>query len=108
MSQQQLAAASTFTTTCLVAAPPCLSCKLLQRRKKFGLLAAVNNLSNELMLLAVATLFLTALEPAITQICVPSGNSMPPWLANVNGCACCLAKTKGVTACFIEVSCTFV
>ncbi|WIA19680.1 hypothetical protein OEZ85_005608 [Tetradesmus obliquus] len=74
----------------------------LRRRKKFGLLAAVNNLSNELMLLAVATLFLTALEPALTQICIPSGNTMPPWLANVNGCACCLAKTKGVTACFIE------
>lgn len=62
------------------------------------------------MLLAVATLFLTALEPALTQICMPSGNTMPPWLANVNGCACCLAKTKGVTACFIEVGvgCLFV
>ncbi|KAF6252972.1 hypothetical protein COO60DRAFT_478769 [Scenedesmus sp. NREL 46B-D3] len=74
----------------------------LRRRKKFGLLAAVNNLSSELMLLAVAALFLTALEPAITQICLPAGSPMKPWLANVNGCACCLAKTKGVTECFIE------
>eukprot|EP00882_Tetradesmus_deserticola_P030280 GHRQ01033981.1.p1 GENE.GHRQ01033981.1~~GHRQ01033981.1.p1 ORF type:complete len:226 (+),score=26.38 GHRQ01033981.1:198-875(+) len=74
----------------------------LRRRKKFGLLAAVNNLSSELMLLAVATLFLTALEPAITKICMPSGDTMKPWLAYVNGCACCLAKTEGVTACFIE------
>jgi hypothetical protein len=78
----------------------------LQRRKKYGLLAAVNNLSSELMLLSVATLFLTALAPAITTICMPTGNTMKPWLANVEGCACCLAKTKGVTPCFVQVSAT--
>jgi hypothetical protein len=84
---------------CLV----CSSRKLLQRRKKFGLLAAVNNVASELMLLSVATLMLTALAPAITRICTPAGNVYKPWLANVEGCACCLAKTKGVTPCFTEV-----
>jgi hypothetical protein len=78
-------------------------CFFLQRRKKFGLLAAVDNLSSELMLLSVAKLLLTALAPTITKIWMPSGNTYKPWLANVNGCACCLAKTKGVTPCFIEV-----
>ncbi|WIA19678.1 hypothetical protein OEZ85_005606 [Tetradesmus obliquus] len=74
----------------------------LKRRKKLGLLAAVDNLSSELMLLSVATLLLTALAPAITTICMPQGNTYKPWLSNVKGCACCLAKTKGVTPCFMQ------
>ncbi|KIY94682.1 hypothetical protein MNEG_13280 [Monoraphidium neglectum] len=37
----------------------------LRRRRKAGLLAAVNHLSSELMLLGVASLILTALEPSL-------------------------------------------
>lgn len=56
------------------------------------------------MLLAVASIFLTALEPAVTKVCLPADQTMQPWLLHVNGCACCLAKTEGVTPCFLEVS----
>jgi hypothetical protein len=28
---------------------------------------------------------------------------MRPWLDHVSGCACCLARTKGVSECFLEV-----
>lgn len=74
-----------------------------ERRNKHGLLAAVTNLSNELMLLGVAGLLLTAIEPAVTKICMPESKLMDPWLSNVEGCACCLLRTEGVSKCFIEV-----
>lgn len=75
----------------------------LKRRNKHGLLAAVTNLSNELMLLGVASLLLTAIEPAVTKVCLPAKSQMKPWLSNVQGCACCLTRTEGVSHCFIEV-----
>lgn len=100
-----LAVATLFSSclTCRSCSVCYLLCAALQRRKKLGLLAAVDNLSSELMLLSVATLLLTALAPAITTICMPQGNTYKPWLSNVKGCACCLAKTKGVTPCFMQV-----
>lgn len=76
----------------------------LKRRNKHGLLAAVTNLANELMLLGVASLLLTAIAPAVTKICLPAKSQMRPWLSNVQGCACCLTRTEGVSHCFIEVS----
>jgi hypothetical protein len=33
----------------------------------------------------------------------PHRNLMRPWLDHVSGCACCLARTKGVSECFLEV-----
>lgn len=68
------------------------------------------------MLLGVATLLLSVCSDNIDSICVPlqnpaTGQARPlqPWLTHVTGtkeaqgCACCLAKTKGVSHCFLEV-----
>ncbi len=77
--------------------------RALARRRRLGLLAAVTNLANELMLLGLASLLLSALEPAVVKICSPATGRMEPWLTNVHGCACCLLRTEGVSRCFIEV-----
>jgi hypothetical protein len=75
----------------------------LRRRRKAGLLTAVNHLSGELMLLGVASLLLTAIEPRLEHICLKTGDAMRPWLFRVEGCACCLARTEGVSECFLQV-----
>lgn len=71
------------------------------------------------MLLGLAILLLNVVEDHITTTCVRvnpetdttgGGGVLKPWLsrvtgtAEVSGCACCLAKTKGVSHCFMEVS----
>ncbi|KAI8463937.1 MAG: hypothetical protein J3K34DRAFT_462197 [Monoraphidium minutum] len=74
----------------------------LRRRRKAGLLAALGHLSSELMLLGVASLVLTALQPQLEVICYPARHAMAPWLSHVDGCACCLTRTRGVSKCFLE------
>ncbi|GBF95378.1 hypothetical protein Rsub_07806 [Raphidocelis subcapitata] len=76
--------------------------RALRRRRKLGLLAAVNHLSSELMLLAVASLVLTAVEPRLEHLCLPTKGTMRPWLIHVHGCACCLTRTAGVSECFLR------
>eukprot|EP00775_Hariotina_reticulata_P006178 gene6178-6416_t len=85
-----------------LALPLVWDCDSFVNRNKRGLLAAVDNLASELMLLSVASLCLTALEPAVTKICLPAKNMLRPWLSNVQGCACCLARTQGVSECFLR------
>lgn len=79
--------------------------RALRRRRKAGLLAAVNHLSSELMLLGSASLILIALEPTLEKVCLPANSVMRPWLSHVSadGCACCLLRTEGVSDCFLEV-----
>lgn len=69
------------------------------------------------MLLGLAILLLMVCEERIAQIChpikppsnPPSNKGLQPWLSRVvgtkevKGCACCLAKTKGVSKCFLKV-----
>jgi hypothetical protein len=76
----------------------------LRRRRKAGLLAAVNHLSSELMLLGVASLILTALEPSLETVCLPARSQMRPWLDHVQGCACCLQRTHGISECYLQAS----
>lgn len=69
------------------------------------------------MLLGLAVLLLNVCEDKIASTCyriqtTGGGGGLQPWLSRVTGtkevqgCACCLAKTKGVSDCFLEVSCT--
>lgn len=55
------------------------------------------------MLLGVASLILTAAEPRLERLCLPAQNTMRPWLSHVADCACCLARTEGVSECFLQV-----
>ncbi|KAL0030493.1 hypothetical protein WJX79_009941 [Trebouxia sp. C0005] len=75
----------------------------LKRRRKFGLLAAVEASTSELMLFGVASLLLTIFQDPIASICVKAPSSAS-WtiLSQLNGCPCCLKNTKSVTECFFE------
>lgn len=66
------------------------------------------------MLLGLAVLLLNVCENKISTTCYKiqdhgGGGGLQPWLSNVvgtdkvKGCACCLAKTEGVTECFTKV-----
>lgn len=68
----------------------------------------------EIMLLGLAVLLLNVCENKISATCYKiqghgGGGGLQPWLSNVvgtdkvKGCACCLAKTEGVTECFTQV-----
>ncbi|CAL8467379.1 g6916 [Coccomyxa elongata] len=75
----------------------------LKKRGKHGLVAAMNNMTNELMLLGVATLLLLTFQKDIGQICIPSkAYAGKNWLDHVNGCACCLTRTAGVSPCYLR------
>ncbi|DBA84760.1 hypothetical protein WJX77_002067 [Trebouxia sp. C0004] len=75
----------------------------LKRRRKFGLLAAVEASTSELMLFGVASLLLTIFQDSIASICIKAPSSAS-WtiLSQLNGCPCCLKNTKSVTECFFE------
>lgn len=75
----------------------------LTKRKRFGLVAAVNSMSNEIMLLGLAALILVAIETPLTNKCARVETRMRPWLSHVHDCACCLTRTRGVTDCFLQV-----
>jgi hypothetical protein len=66
------------------------------------------------MLLGLAILLLNVCEDHIASTCYRvnpdnGGGALKPWLSRVvgtdqvQGCACCLAKTKGISDCFMEV-----
>lgn len=66
------------------------------------------------MLLGLAILLLNVCEDSIASTCYKvneqgDGGALKPWLSrvvgtkDVQGCACCLAKTKGISECFMEV-----
>jgi hypothetical protein len=66
------------------------------------------------MLLGLAILLLNVCEDHIASTCYlvnpeGGGGALKPWLSRVvgtdevQGCACCLAKTKGISDCFMEV-----
>eukprot|EP00877_Chromochloris_zofingiensis_P011728 jgi/Chrzof1/6809/Cz19g10160.t1 len=74
----------------------------LTKRKRFGLVAAVNSMSNEIMLLGLAALILVAIETPLTNKCARVETRMRPWLSHVHDCACCLTRTRGVTDCFLQ------
>jgi hypothetical protein len=57
-----------------------LARRALARRNKAGLLAALNHLSSELMLLAVASLILTAVTPSLEHVCM-----RPKWVPGAPG-----------------------
>lgn len=74
----------------------------LRRRYKLGMLAAVNHLSSELMLLGAASLILTAMAPRLEHVCMPTKDTMRSWLSHVDSCACCLTRTRHISECFLE------
>ncbi|KAK9829176.1 hypothetical protein WJX72_004342 [[Myrmecia] bisecta] len=77
--------------------------KQMEKYNKKGLLAAMGNMTTELMLLGVATLILVAFQSNIGRICVQAKRYVGhTWLDNVHGCACCLAQTEGVSECYLQ------
>jgi hypothetical protein len=113
----------------------------LRRHNKLGLLAALDTMASELMLLGVATLILLVVERNVAALCGGCGGCagcegvagarfqrrkrprprhpflsppllspavdaadyrLPTWLDFVDGCACCLAKTAGVSGCYLQ------
>ena len=72
-------------------------------RKKAGLLAALNTMTTEIMLLGVATLFLSVIERSVGGACVPAKDlGLRVWADFVKGCSCCLPRTAGMTECFLR------
>jgi hypothetical protein len=61
------------------------------------------------MLLGLASLLLMACEERIASTCVyapafaTTSARLKPWLSRVEGCACCLQRTRGVSECFFQV-----
>ena len=77
--------------------------RFLLRRRKAGLVAALDTMTTEVMLLGVATLFLSAVERSVGGACVPAKDlGLSVWADFVTGCACCLPKTAGTSDCFVR------
>eukprot|EP00884_Botryococcus_braunii_P016874 jgi/Botrbrau1/3870/Bobra.0183s0094.1 len=73
----------------------------LQHKGKHGLVAAMDAMSSELMLMGFATLILLVFQRDINRICVQSKRyEGKNWLDHVHGCACCLANTRDVSPCY--------
>lgn len=66
-------------------------------------MAALDTMTTEIMLLGVATLFLSVIERSVGGACVPAKDlGLAVWADFVKGCACCLARTAGMTECFMR------
>lgn len=79
----------------------------LKKRRRLGLLGAVNQSVHELTLLGFVSIVLISLQESITSICVDAGFFNPSWtvLHYVYGqgnCPCCLEHTKYVQKCVLE------
>jgi hypothetical protein len=79
----------------------------LRKRRRLGLLAAVNHSVHELTLLGFVSIVLISLQETITSICVDAGFFNPSWtvLSYVYGegnCPCCLGSTSYVQQCVLE------
>ena len=75
----------------------------LLARKKAGLVAALDTMTTEIMLLGVATLFLSVIERSVGGVCVPAKDlGFAVWADFVKGCSCCLPATAGLTTCFLR------
>ncbi|KAI8105738.1 hypothetical protein M9434_000320 [Picochlorum sp. BPE23] len=81
--------------------------RALLKRRKVGMLAAVNHSVHELTLLGFVSLVLIALQNTITNICVDKGYFDTSWtvLSSVYSegyCPCCLEHTNSVQQCVLE------
>jgi hypothetical protein len=79
----------------------------LKKRRRFGLLKAVDHSVHELTLLGFVSIILLSLERVITDICIDASFFRPDWtvLQSVYGkneCPCCLENTKYVQKCVLE------
>ncbi|KAK9811612.1 hypothetical protein WJX72_006963 [[Myrmecia] bisecta] len=78
--------------------------KYLKKHNKHGLLAAVDCMATEVMLLGFVSLLLTALENDIAKICVPNTHDTTWILAGtLSHCPCCMKQTRHLTECFLEL-----
>lgn len=80
---------------------------VLKKRRRMGLLGAVNQSVHELTLLGFVSIVLISLQEPITGICVDAGFFDPAWtvLQYVYGegyCPCCLEHTKYVQQCVLQ------
>ncbi|KAK9807309.1 hypothetical protein WJX73_000139 [Symbiochloris irregularis] len=73
----------------------------LSKRRKVALAAAAESMRDEIALLGIITLLVGVLEGPITRACVSPNGYRASWLTAVNGCACCLTTTGGVSPCFL-------
>jgi hypothetical protein len=79
----------------------------LKKRRRLGLLDAVNQSVHELTLLGFVSIVLISLQEAITSICVDAGFFNPSWTVlsyvyDEGSCPCCLERTKYVQECVLE------
>ncbi len=79
----------------------------LLKRRKVGMLAAVNHSVHELTLLGFVSLVLIALQNTITNICVGKGYFDTSWTVlnyvySEGNCPCCLEHTNSVQQCVLE------
>ena len=75
----------------------------LLSRNKLGLLAALDAMMNEILLLGFASLLLLMVQKNVSGLCFAEGDyKLRTWLDSVDGCACCLSRTDGVSGCFLK------
>ena len=75
----------------------------LLSRNKLGLLAALDAMMNEILLLGFASLLLLMVQKNVSGLCFAEGDyKMSTWLDSVDGCACCLSRTEGVSDCYLK------
>ena len=58
---------------------------------------------NEILLLGFASLLLLMVQKNVSGLCFAEGDyKLRTWLDSVDGCACCLSRTDGVSGCFLN------